>query len=273
VTDSTCDIPEDTAQALNIRIVPALLTLDDSTYQDGPGLSRSEFYGRIPFLAKPVITAAPSPLAFEAAYESALASGADGVVSIHASSRLSGIFNAATQGAREFGGRVHALDGEHVSMALGYQVIEAAEAALKGATLGAVMHIAEEARRRARLVALIDTLEYLKRSGRVTWLRASVGDLLRVKLLVSVVDGLVKRIDLIRTKSRAVDRLRSIAHSWGRIDRLAVLHSAAPEVAHALADRLESLTSRPLIVTEVTPVIGAHVGPGCVGLAALVGSP
>jgi len=270
VTDSTCDIPQDIADALHIRIVSALLTLDDQTYEDGTGLSRAEFYTRMPSLPKPAQTAAPSPLAFESAYESALASGAGHVVSIHVSSHLSGIFNAATQAAKCFGERVLALDGEHVSMALGFQAILAAEAALEGAALSAVLRVAEEARRRARLIALIDTLEYLKRSGRVTWLRAGIGDLLRVKLLVSVVNGWVKRIDMVRTKTRALERLQSIAGSWGRIDRLAVLHSGAPDAAHAYAEQVRSLSDHPLILTEVTPVIGAHIGPGCLGLAALL---
>lgn len=272
VTDSTCDIPCDTVEALRISVVPALLTLDGSTYQDGPGISRSEFYRRIPQLSRPALTAAACPMAFETAYESALTSGAGYVVSIHASSRLSGIFNAASQGAKPFGDRVKALDGEHISMALGFQAILAAEAAQDGAVPSEVIRVAEGARRRARLIAVIDALEYLKRSGRVTWLRAGIGDLLRVKLVLSVVGGLVKRIDLIRTKTRALDKLKAIARSWGRIDRLAILHSAALEEALLLAEQMDGLSPQPLIVTEVTPVIGAHVGPGCLGLAALLGS-
>lgn len=268
VTDSTCDIPEDIADALHIRIVSALLTLEDRTYEDGRGLSRAEFYARMPSLPRPAQTAAPSPMAFASAYESALTSGAEHVVSIHVSSHLSGIFNAATQAAKGFGERVLALDGEHVSMALGFQAILAAEAALEGAALSAVVRVAEQARRRARLIALIDTLEYLKRSGRVTWLRAGLGDLLRVKLLVSVVDGWVKRIDMVRTRSRALGRLRSIADAWGRIDRLAVLHSGAAEAAREFAEQVRGLTDRPMILAEVTPIIGAHIGPGCLGLAA-----
>lgn len=271
VTDSTCDIPYETAEALKIGVVPALLTLDGSTYKDGPEISRSEFYRRIPELSRPALTASPSPAAFEAAYELALASGAQQVVSIHASSRLSGIFNAASQGAKPFGDRVKAFDGEHVSMALGFQAILAAEAAQRGAAAAEVMRVAEGARERARLIAVIDTLEYLKRSGRVSWLRAGIGDLLRVKLLLSVVGGLVKRIDLIRTKTRALENLKAIARSWGRIDRLAVLHSSALEEAYVLAEQMDDLSPQPLIITEVTPVIGAHVGPGCLGLAALLG--
>lgn len=272
VTDSTCDIPGETAEILQIRVVPALLTFEGRTYQDETEISRSDFYRRMPTLAKPATTAAPSPLAFEQAYDSALTAGAGHVVSIHVSSRLSGIFNAATQAAKSFGERVWTLDGEHVSMALGFQAIVAAEAALQGAALGAVVSIADQARRRSRLVALIDTLEYLKRSGRVTWLRAGIGDLLRVKLLVSVVDGWVKRTDMLRTKSRALDRLTSIAHSWGRIERLAVLHSGALEDARAFARRLSGLAPHPLLISEVTPIIGAHVGPGCLGLAAMLAS-
>jgi DegV family protein with EDD domain len=271
VTDSTCDIPQDIADSLRIRVVRALLTMDEMTYQDGVGLSRTEFYARMPSLAKPAQTAAPSPAVFESAYESAFLAGATNVVSIHVSSHLSGIFNAATQAAKGFGERVLALDSEQVSMALGFQAIRMAEAALAGAALSAVVHVAEEARRRARLIALIDTLEYLKRSGRVTWLRAGIGDFLRVKLLVTVVNGWVKRLDMVRTKTRALEKLQSIARSWGRIDRMAVLHSGAPEAAQVYAEQVRGLADQPMILSEVTPVIGAHIGPGCLGLAALLG--
>jgi DegV family protein with EDD domain len=270
VTDSTSDIPDHIAEALQIRIVPALVTVDDRTYIDGSGLSRSEFYARMPSLPRPALTAAPSPAAFEAVYDSALVSGAQQVISIHVSSRLSGIFNTASQAAKGFGERVMALDGGHVSMALGFQAIVAAEAALKGAAVNAVVRVAEEARRRARLIALIDTLEYLRRSGRVTWLRAGIGDLLRVRLIVSVVDGVVKRLEMVRTKGRALSRLGSIADSWGAIERLAVLHSGAVQDAAAIAGRMRDVGCNSLILAEVTPVIGAHIGPGCLGLAALL---
>lgn len=270
VTDSTCDIPHDLADALRIRVVPALLTLEGETYKDGQGISRPEFYKRLPSLAEPAMTAAPSPMAFEAVYESALTSGAEHIVSIHVSSRLSGIFSSASQAAKSFGDRVRALDSRHVSMALGFQTILAAEASLEGAALDAVLRVADQAKQRARLIAFIDTLEYLKRSGRVTGLRAGLGDLLKVKLLIMVVEGLVERIDQIRTRSRALDKLVSIARSWGRLERLAVLHSGVPQEARAFTQQLGGFSSHPPIVTEVTPVIGAHVGPGSLGLAALL---
>jgi len=270
VTDSTCDIPPAIAESLGIRVVPALLTLDGTTFEDGLGLTRSEFYRRLPSLARPAQTASPSPHAFQSTYDSAFSAGAQSVVSIHASSRLSGIFNAASHAAKAFGDRVVALDGQHVSMALGFQAVVAAEAPRDGAPFEAVVRLAEKAREAVRLVAMIDTLEYLKRSGRVTWVRAGLGDLLRVKLLIAVVDGLVKRIDHIRTKARALERLHSIARSWGASDRLAILHSGVPQEAQALGERLRELTPLPPVFADVTPLIGAHVGPGSLGLAALL---
>ena len=270
VTDSTCDIPPAIAESLGIRVVPALLTLDGTTFEDGLGLTRSEFYRRLPSLARPAQTASPSPHAFQSTYDSAFSAGAQSVVSIHASSRLSGIFNAASHAAKAFGDRVVALDGQHVSMAPGFQAVVAAEAPRDGAPFEAVVRLAEKAREAVRLVAMIDTLEYLKRSGRVTWVRAGLGDLLRVKLLIAVVDGLVKRIDHIRTKARALERLDSIARSWGASDRLARLHSGVPQEAQALGERLRELTPLPPVFADVTPLIGAHVGPGSLGLTALL---
>lgn len=271
VTDSTCDIPHNTADLLRIRVVPTLLTLEGKTYEDGHRFSRSVFSHRMPCLTRPAMTAAVSSKAFESAYESALASGVHNAVSIHVSSRLSGIFDAATQAAESSGERVKPLDGGHIFMALGFQAILAAEAALEGAALDTMIRILDQARQRVRRIALIDTLEYLKRSGRVTWLRASIGDLLRVRLLVSIIDGLGRRIDKIRTKCRGLERLMTLARSWGRLERLAVLHSGVPDDARAFAEQLGNFTSHPLIVIEVTPVIGARVGPARLGLAARLG--
>ncbi len=269
VTDSTSDLPAELAREMEIEVVPALVTVEGQTRQDGPDFSRQEFYRRLPLLREPATTAAPAPGAFETAYRKLLSGGARQVLSIHVSSRLSGLINMAQQAAKAVGDPVRVFDSLQVSMGLGFQVMEAAAAALRHEPLAVIEDAARRARERVKLVAMIDTLEYLKRSGRVSWIRAGIGDLLRVKLLIRVADGVVQRLGEVRTKHRALDQLIALAESWSPLERLAVLHSGAPEEAGAFAERLRHLTSRLPLVVDVTTAIGTHVGPGSIGLAAL----
>jgi DegV family protein with EDD domain len=269
VTDSTSDLPAEIAREMEIEVVPAVVTIEGESHYDGLDLSRPDFYRRLPSLREPATTAAPPPGVFEGLYRRLLEGGARQVLSIHLSSRLSAMINMARQAAKAVGEQIHIFDSLQVSLGLGFQVMEAAACALRREPLDAILETARRARDRAQLVAMIDTLEYLRRSGRVSWLRAGLGDLLRVKLLVRVADGVVQRIGEVRTKSRALDQLRGLAESWGPLERLAVLHSGVPEEAAAFADRVRSLASRMPLVVDVTTAIGTHVGPGSIGLAAL----
>jgi fatty acid kinase fatty acid binding subunit len=146
----------------------------------------------------------------------------------------------------------------------------AAAAALAGNSIAMVLEVARQARDRARLVAMLDTLEFVRRSGRVGWLRANLGTLLNIKQLVEVVDGTIRRLDRVRTRSRALDTLRSMTATWGPLRRLAILHTAAPDEAETLRDELGQLSRHAPLVVEVTTIIGAHVGPGSIGTAALL---
>ncbi len=269
VTDSTSDIPRDIARELNIQVVPALLTVEGQTYRDGVGLTRAAFYERLPTLSEPATTAAPSPQVFAEAYERALRRGAKEVLSIHLSPKLSGILNAAAQGAKAFGARVQTFDSGQLSLGLGFQAMEAATAALAGASLEAVIQTARRAQERVHLVAMIDTLEYLRRSGRVGWLRAGLGNLLQVKLLVEVVDGVVERLGQVRTRAKALASLCDLVRAWGPLQRAAVIHSAIPEEAQAYAARLRDQSQAPPLVVDVTTIIGAHVGPRSLGVVGL----
>lgn len=271
VTDSTADLPAEEAARLQVQVVPAILVLGEESYRDGEGLTRQAFYERLPGLRTPPTTAAPSPQAFAQAYERALAAGAEHVVSVHVSAALSGMVNAASQGAKDFEGRVTVVDSRQVSMGLGLQVIEAAEAAAAGGTAAEVLATLEKARRRVRLFAMLDTLEYLRRSGRVGWLQASLGGLLQVRLLVEVVEGEVRRLAQERTRRRGVARLLAEVQRQGAAERLAVLHTRAEAEARELAARLaEAGYPSDAYVVEATPIIGAHVGPGALGVATLL---
>ncbi|HSB90429.1 MAG TPA: DegV family protein [Anaerolineales bacterium] len=270
VTDSTADIPEDQVRAEGVEIVPATIVVEGQPYQDGVGLTRPEFYRLLPDLAHPASTAAPAPSAFEAAYDRMLASGVGRVLSIHLSRRLSGLYGIAVQAARRFGDRVSVVDSGQVSLGLGFQVLEAARAIRRGASWEAVQQAVASAGRRIRTIAMIEQLDYARRSGRIDWLRSSIGNLLHVRLLLEIADGLVRRLGQVRTRHRAIDELFTIAASWGPVQRLGVVHAVAEEDARALASRLAVSVEEPPLVVDVTTVIGTHVGPGSVGVIGLL---
>ena len=269
VTDSTADVPVEIAESLNISVIPAVLTLDGETYVDGQDISRAEFYQRMPTLQTPPTTAVPSIIVFEETYQRLLESGVERILSIHLSSQLSAMINTAIQAARSFSDRVNVFDSKQLSLGTGFQVIEAAQAVGEGLDFDQVVSTARHSRDRAYVVALIDRLEYMRRSGRVNWLRANIGDFLQIKQLVEVKDGLVNALTRTRTYTKAFERLISIASTWSNIRRLAVLHSGASERAKELTERVVDMCPNPLMIVDVTTVIGVHIGPGCVGLAVL----
>jgi DegV family protein with EDD domain len=270
VTDSTADIPPEHAAALGITVIPALVTVGSESYADGQGVSRSELYLGMASHRELPTTAAPSPVVFEAVYQRLLQGGAQGVVSIHVASQLSSIHAVATQAGRSFPGKVQVIDSGQLSLGLGFQVVEAAEAAAAGADQQAILNSAESVRRRVRLVAMLNTLEYVRRSGHVSWLRASMSDVLQVKLLVRVDGGKVERLSLVRTLQRAIDELLRLVPTWGPLGRLAVLHTAAQAEAERLAGRLAAQTGLDPWVVEATTVIGVHIGPGALGISAML---
>jgi len=269
VTDSTADIPIEEQQNLNIVVVPAVLTLDGESFRDGLDISRADFFQRLPTLSSPPTTGAPSVHAFESIYKELLGRGVEKILSIHLPDTLSGMLNVATQAAKKFGDRIRIFDSGQVSLGMGFQVIEAASAISREAPFETILETAKRARDNVRLIALIESLEYLKRSGRVSWLTASLGNLLRVKIILEIVDGVVNRIGQVRTRGKAISQLQTIAESWGKLDRIAVAHSASPEDANTFANTLRSLCARPPVVIDVTTVIGAHIGPGALGVIGL----
>ena len=269
VTDSIADIPIEQVETLKISVVPAILIIEGRSYIDGEEISREEFYRRMPTFSEPATTAIPSLIVFEKIYRKLLDSGYERILSIHVASQLSGMINAASQAAQAFSDNVRIFDSKSLTMGLGFQVLEAAEAALRGESLASVLEAARSARDRVRLVALIDTLEYLKRSGRISWLRASLGDLLQMKLLVNVIDGVVGRLGIARTRRKGVTQLLSHVQSWGSLDRLAVLHSGIPDEAADFVGKVQHLSANPSLIVDVTTLIGTHVGPKAIGLAGL----
>lgn len=269
VTDSTADVPADLAGQHGIEIVPALVNIGSISYTDGIEISREKFYTRLPDLNPPPTTSSPSVGSFQERYEKLLRAGADYVISIHPPNELSGIFNAARLAAEAFGTRVKVLDSGQLSLGLGFQVIMAAEAAAHGAFLNEVTALVDSIHRRVRLVALLDTIEYIHRSGRISWAVAKIGGILRLQPLIELRYGIVHRLGQARTRLQGIERLVDALNSWGPLERLAVLHTNAESAARQLLEEVKSkVIVQPLLV-NVTTAIGTHVGPNGLGISAV----
>ncbi len=265
VTDSTADIPAEYAERYQIRVIPNIIIIDGKSLEDGVDITRQEFYEKLVSMKTLPTTATASSGAYQQLYERLLGQGAKNILSIHASSLLSGIYNAAHIAAQEFQDRVLVIDSQQLSLGLGVQVLQAARAASKRESLPAVLSIIEDVRRRIRLIAMLDTLEYIHRSGRVSWARARLGNLLRIKPFVEVKDGSVLSLGEARTYQRGVARLRELLVHQGPIEQLAILHTNAEENARRFLSNLPlPLPENPLLV-NVTSVIGTHTGPNGIG--------
>jgi DegV family protein with EDD domain len=267
VSDSTSDIPAALADQYGIEIVPAMVSINGKDYLDGLDISREEFYSRLPGLPQMPTTSAPSVGSFQQRYEKLLKAGVDSIFSIHAPNRLSGIFNAARLAAQPFGERIKVLDSGQVSLGLGYQVILAAEAAAQGAIQDEVVTLVESVRKRVRVTALLDTIDYVRRSGRVSWATAMIGGVFRLHPLIELRHGVVHRLGLARTRLQGIKRLVETLDSWGALERLAVLHTNAESAARQLMEEVKSKVDVPPMLVNVTTAIGVHVGPYGLGFA------
>jgi len=266
VTDSTCDLPPDLVLRYGILVVPAVLNMEGKSYRDGVDISRADYYARLPGLKALPTTAAPAAGEFEAAYREC---GDAEIVSIHLASQLSAMFNTARLGAEASGARVTLVDSGNVSMALGWQVLAAAEAIASRKPLAEVVAAVESARKRVKLFALLDTIEFLRRGGRASAFAATVGELLQIKPVLEVAQGSLIQLAKPRTHAKGVEKLVELVQALGPLERLAVMYATTPAEAKSLADRLASLSPRPPLVVEATTVIGTHAGPGALGVAAV----
>lgn len=274
VTDSTADIPESVANEFEIHVVPNFMIIDGKDVEDGKGISREQFYTLLPILNPTPTTATPSSGTFELLYENLLSTGAKQVISIHAASALSGIYNAAHLAGTQFSGRVHVLDSQQLTLGLGFQVLAAAKEATNGSSLDRVLEVIHHVRLRARVVAMLDTLEYVRRSGRVSWARARLGNLLSIKPFVEVKNGKVLSIGEARTRRKGIERLRGLLINQGAVDNLAVLHTNAESDARQFLEDLKHylvLPVQPMIV-NITTIIGVYTGPNGLGFASVVKS-
>jgi DegV family protein with EDD domain len=271
LTDSTCDIPQFLVEQYEIEVVPCILIIDGKEYVDGKDITREEFYRRLPSLKTQPTTAAPSIGDFSARYESFFSRGCEHVLSVHAAGALTSILSIARQTASEFPGRVTCVDSTSLSLGLGFQMLAAAEAAEMG--LQAALAAIESTRRRLHVSAALDTMKYLKGSGRVPATVAMLGSLLSIKPLIELTNGEVKAIGAVRTNSQARERMLKLLLEGGPLERLAILHTSAEARAKEFLDELMQRASqsvpRDILMVNVTTVIGTHVGPNGLGFAAV----
>jgi DegV family protein with EDD domain len=268
VVDSTADLPPEITAELGISVVPCLLHFGEETFREGIDISRAEFFRRLQTDPNFPHTAAPAPGLFEETYRR-LATETDSVVSIHLSAQYSGIFNAARLGAEAVADSLHVepVDSGQISLGMGLMAIAAAEAARDGASLEDILDLVEGLRERTHLLAIIDNLDHLRRSGRVNQLVARLGNLLRIKPLLHVHQGEVQLQERVRSWGRAQQRLTEMVRSMAPLERVVLGHTQRPEAANALGQELADLLPPLTYIFEVGITIGIHIGAGAAGVA------
>ncbi len=270
VTDSTSDLPPHILEKHHIQSIPAILIIREKEFRDSIDISRQAYYERLPDISPPPTTAAPAPGIYQNVYQQLIEDGADHILSIHASSTLSGIYNTAKLVSQSFKNRVTVVDSRQLSLGLGYQVLEAAEAISHGADIQTILDRLVSLRNRLEIHAMLDTMEQLRRSGRVSWTQAGVGNLLKLKLFIELKDGEVLRAGQVRSRTRGVSKLKEMILSFGKFERFAVLHTNAESDAKQLLDDLDiEIQHEPLLI-NVTTTIGTHVGVNGLGFAAVL---
>ena len=267
VTDSSCDLPQSLVDALRIEIVPLTIRFGDEEFVDREELSTDEFWSRLEHSKLLPETAAPSAGAFEAQFRELQARGATGVVCINLSSHLSATMQAAQVAAAAVSVDfpVQVIDSQSASMGLGNLCLTAARRAADGDSLESIVTEVVNRRDRTKLFATLDTLEFLKKGGRVGNARALLGTVLSIKPIIEIREGVVEEDEKVRTRSKALKLLAAKA-AEGKIEHLAVLHGNAPDLDELLA-LLDPIFPRDDIITGVVgPVIGTHAGPRVIGV-------
>jgi len=271
VTDSTAYLPAEAVERYGIEVVPLYVVLAGRSGEEGRDIGPEDVARTLSVRGQHVSTSRPTPGDFVAAYRRCLDGGADQLVSVHLSAELSGTWDAARLAAAQVGEHVvRVIDSRSVAMGTGFAVLAAARAAAAGAGIDAVVEAARERAAASRVFFVVETLEHLRRGGRIGPAAALLGSALAVKPLLHVKDGAVVPLEKVRTSARALSRLvqRAVEVAGSGPVALAVHHLAAAERAERLAvelrERLPRITE--LYVSQIGAAIGAHVGPGAVGV-------
>ena len=271
VTDSTADLSKDQAQELGICVVPLTVHFGEDTYRDGVDLGSAEFFTKLATSKVMPTTAAPPSGLFEEAYRQLIRDGADGVLSIQLSSLLSATHNSAVIAAealKDQSAPVETLDSRSVSGGMGLAAMAAARAAREGKSLAECKAIAEDMLARMNIYAVLDTLEFLQRGGRIGRVRQLLGTLLNVKPMLTVRDGTVLPLENARTRSRAHERIAQLLQKLGPIEVVGIAESDE-EIGQQLTRTIRTVYDGPIEYFRLGPVVGTHTGPGTSAVCAV----
>ena len=278
VTDSTAYIPKEMMNGHNIEIIPLQVIWEGKVYRDGIDITPKEFYTRLETAKYMPSTSQATPGDFIELYKSLLEQGFE-ILSVHISSKLSGTIDSAIQAKNALPGqRIELVDSLSTSMAMGFPVLNAAKAAEMGASLEECKTIVEKAYKNTGVLFVVSTLEFLHRGGRIGGAAAFIGNKLDMKPILELIDGKIEAVQRIRTMKKAIDKLVEL--TLERLDghktvQLACLHANAPDEAQDLLDKICKKVNveciQDSVVTEVSPVIGTHTGPGTIGITYQIG--
>jgi DegV family protein with EDD domain len=275
VTDSAADLPPDLAAELGIRVVPLLVRFGTQEFRAGLDLSTADFWTRMLAPDAPFpTTAAAAPGAFADAFADAFAAGAESVVCVTVGSRLSGTFASAEIGAKQHPGReIHVVDSMSASMGVGHLAILGTELAAAGGTGAAIAATLRERAGDLDLYVALDTLEYLRKGGRISAARAAIGTMLSVKPIITVVDGVVETADRVRSRAKARERVIELLTARP-VERIAILYTVVDDIEafrDAVVAKLPGgVDPARVSVVTVGPSVGPHLGPGAVGAVFLL---
>lgn len=270
VTDSTADLPASLAHEMGIIVVPLNVHFGNEVFADGVTIYPDEFYQRLVSSSELPKTSQPAVGAFIETYNQLL-TDADGIVSVHISSKVSGTVNSAQLAVSEIGSKViEVVDTLQASLALGLIAIAAAKVAQSGATLAEVVAEAQSASERARFYGLVETLEYLEKGGRIGKAQALLGSLLRIKPILTLHEGIAHPVEKVRTRAKGLERMAAITADLAPLEAIGVMSSDVAEDASIIANAMKQDVPEPnMIIGRFGPVLGTYLGPGSLGVAVL----
>jgi DegV family protein with EDD domain len=271
VTDSTSDIPKAIVEELGITVVPLTIAFGIQSYRDGIDLSADEFYARLQQEKELPTTSQPPPALFQHAYEHLITQG--DVVSVHLSHKFSGTVESARRVAAELApDNITVVDSGSASMGLGLCAIAAARAAQAGADRAACAAAAEAMAARLQIAVAFETLEYLRRGGRIGRAQAFLGGLLKLKPILTVKDGEAFPVTRARSRAKAIEELFSLIEKHAPVSDVVVLHTTTPDDAAAFAARAREAAPQATVYEgRFGPVLGVHGGPGMLGVCVAAG--
>jgi DegV family protein with EDD domain len=268
VTDSACDLLPETCEALGIEVVPLTIRFGDREYVDRKELSSDEFWRQLESSSVLPETAAPSVGAFEEAFRRLHDEGADGIICVSLSAHLSATMQSAQVAAKALDGLcpIEIVDSATASMGIGILALYAARRSAEGADLATITREVTERRDRETLFASLDTLEYLRKGGRIGGAQAMLGSMLSIKPIITVINGSVEQAGKVRTRSKAL-RFMTDRIPEGKVESVCVMHSGAPDIDEFLDLVRPKVSGAEIVVGRLGPVVGVHVGPRAIGLA------